>query len=141
MWKFLSALNLVCIIFISGCSKNSNILNKYDLKFASIQNSYVFKWPALGFVWNTDDKLDDLPQDVSALTIPEGGSMSGYVFNFYKKNMTKIVNVNGEYDKYYIDKIVNVKITILKASAFDRHDRRAGYIITSFSAEIPNKKN
>ncbi|WP_338966933.1 hypothetical protein [Spiroplasma endosymbiont of Lonchoptera lutea] len=111
--------------------------NSCKLEFASIKNSYVFKWPALGFVWNTDDKLDDLPQDVSALTIPEGGNMSGYVFNFYKKNMTKIVNVNREYDKYYIDKIVNVKITIVKASALNRHDRRAGYIITSFSAEMP----
>ncbi|WP_342263812.1 hypothetical protein [Spiroplasma endosymbiont of Clivina fossor] len=59
--------------------------NGCKLEFASIQNSYIFKWPALGFVWNTDDKLDDLPQDVSALTIPERGSMSGYVFNFYKK--------------------------------------------------------
>ncbi|WP_375315235.1 hypothetical protein [Spiroplasma endosymbiont of Tipula paludosa] len=56
--------------------------NSCKLEFASIQNSYVFKWPSLGYVWNTDDKLDDLPQDVSALTIPEGGSMSGYVFNF-----------------------------------------------------------
>ncbi|WP_342189523.1 hypothetical protein [Spiroplasma endosymbiont of Dilophus febrilis] len=112
--------------------------NSCKLEFASIQNSYVFKWPSLGYVWNTDDKLDDLPQDVSALTIPEGGSMSGYVFNFYKKNTTKIVNVNSEYDKYYIDKIVNVKITILKASTFDRYDRRAGYIITSFSAEMPS---
>ncbi len=31
MLKFLSALNLVCVMFISGCSKNSNDLKTYKL--------------------------------------------------------------------------------------------------------------
>ncbi len=30
MRKFLSALNLVCVMFVFGCSKNSNVLNKYE---------------------------------------------------------------------------------------------------------------
>ncbi|WP_215825740.1 hypothetical protein [Spiroplasma endosymbiont of 'Nebria riversi'] len=41
MWKFLSALNLVCIMFISGCNKNSNDLKKYDLEFSNIYNSFL----------------------------------------------------------------------------------------------------
>ncbi|WP_375315134.1 hypothetical protein [Spiroplasma endosymbiont of Tipula paludosa] len=44
MWKFLSVLNLVCIMFISGCIKNSNDLKKYDLEFARIkQSAFIYK--------------------------------------------------------------------------------------------------
>ncbi|WP_342264202.1 hypothetical protein [Spiroplasma endosymbiont of Clivina fossor] len=49
MWKFLSALNLVCVMFIFGCSKNSNDLKTYKLQFSKIDKSV---WVISGFSLN-----------------------------------------------------------------------------------------
>ncbi|WP_338967712.1 hypothetical protein [Spiroplasma endosymbiont of Lonchoptera lutea] len=130
MRKFLSALNLVCVMFISGCSKNSNDLKKYDLEFVEILNSsftpstYNLKdgWLDVAFVKN------QLPNDLGPVGNYIYWSIIKTVRDFYEKNFTSI-----EHNEYYIDKIINVKITFTKNKDLTFSE----YLITSFSAEMP----
>ncbi|WP_215826168.1 hypothetical protein [Spiroplasma endosymbiont of 'Nebria riversi'] len=66
MRKFLSALNLMCVVFISGCSKNISNFKKYDLSFPEISNSYLTIIRNFDSVTGIDisDVKNQLPSDI-----------------------------------------------------------------------------
>ncbi|WP_342189465.1 hypothetical protein [Spiroplasma endosymbiont of Dilophus febrilis] len=146
MRKFLSALNLICVMFIFGCSKNSNDFKKYDFSFSEISNSYltVINGGPTMFI-NIDDVKSQLPSNVvpdihvwtefdSHSFRYDGYSTRQEVQNFYKSNAKKVSGNFGNtpYDRYIIDKLVDVKIT------FSNKNYRQEWGVISFSAEMPH---
>ncbi|WP_339023875.1 hypothetical protein [Spiroplasma endosymbiont of Agriotes lineatus] len=132
--KFLIALGLANIMFVSACNSiNSKIEKKYNLEFAEILNSsfvntsvsnYLTGWLQINSVKN------QLPSDTGYsdfyIVYNDGnGNIISSVFDFYKKNGVL------KNKTYSIDKIVNVKITIARSN-FDN------FWITSFSTEMPH---
>ncbi|WP_342263152.1 MULTISPECIES: hypothetical protein [unclassified Spiroplasma] len=140
MRKFLSALNLVCIMFISGCNRGNNTLitdnaKKYELNFIEILNSNFTSSTSndWGGWLNISSIKNELPFDVSNSVEPLTSykPIDGFkdIRIFYERNG------KSESNKYTIDKIVNVKITFSK----NKDLGFSQYLITSFFAEIPNK--
>ncbi|WP_342277585.1 hypothetical protein [Spiroplasma endosymbiont of Nephrotoma flavescens] len=135
MWKFLSTLNLVGLIFISACS-NSNNFKEYNLQFASVKNSGLILIPK---------NYDMLDFTKSNILLPNFLALQKQ-FYVYNSEFTNLYNKNGVYKKingyqidgstydvrsYWLDEIVNVKILFKKVSGI--------YRIVLFSAEMPNK--
>ncbi|WP_342262968.1 MULTISPECIES: hypothetical protein [unclassified Spiroplasma] len=141
MWKFLSALNLVCIMFISGCSKNSNDLKKYDLEFASIKQSAFIYNPYFQNNFNSNllqvkNQGLNIPYDISRnvgggyfpnpsliLLVKEKSNVYDEVNNFYRNNGTYSSNA------YVVDSLVKFKISIYESEGI--------FYLNSFSAEMP----
>ncbi|WP_215826215.1 hypothetical protein [Spiroplasma endosymbiont of 'Nebria riversi'] len=157
MRKFLSALNLICIMLTFGCSKNSNVLKTYKLQFSKISKS---AWISSNFLY----RPQYLEIDASDLNIPnylneqvshngkftirntEQNSVIGFAFYLLVDVRSNVYNQLGDFylnnstrksafskDFYVIDTLVDVKISI--------HKLEDGFYLTSFSAEVPNKKN
>ncbi|WP_338981936.1 hypothetical protein [Spiroplasma endosymbiont of Eupeodes luniger] len=145
MRKFLSALNLVCVMLISGCNKNSSNFKKYDFSFSEISNSYLTIVPSFNSTAiDISNVKNQLPSDI---VVPNSGfegfeygfrydnsSTKKAVQDFYKSNATKVVkgNVPGGsyYERYNIDKLVDVKIT------FSNQNYSQRWNIISFSAVV-----
>ncbi|WP_215826156.1 hypothetical protein [Spiroplasma endosymbiont of 'Nebria riversi'] len=149
MRKFLSALNLMCVVFISGCSKNISNFKKYDLSFPEISNSYLTIIRNFDSVTGIDisDVKNQLPSDI---VVPNSDfedfeyGFKYYDYNdfstrikvrdFYKSNATRVVKdsfpIVSYYEKYFIDKLVDVKIT------FSNQNYYQNWVITSFYAKM-----
>ncbi|WP_339025227.1 hypothetical protein [Spiroplasma endosymbiont of Agriotes lineatus] len=137
MWKFLSTLNLISVMFISGCNKNSIDLKKYDLEFSGIYNSFLIPSKIGGgakikFQDNIDLPLEIKRTHIFSLSL---GNKNKDWINFYKNN-----GVKKNYDDfsyldsgfgYEISEIIKVKITFTKSIELS-------YSITSFYAKISN---
>ncbi|WP_342262418.1 hypothetical protein [Spiroplasma endosymbiont of Dromius quadrimaculatus] len=139
MRKFLSALNLLCVMLISGCNKNSNDFKSYDLDFTSVKNSGLVIIPSvdtgavlLDFT-KSDILLPDFPLPQKQFYLYSSEFTNLYNKNgVYKKiNGYRIYNFTYDVDSYWLEEIVNVKISFEKVSSV--------YRIVSFSAEMPNK--
>ncbi|WP_342223561.1 hypothetical protein [Spiroplasma endosymbiont of Asaphidion curtum] len=104
--------------------------NSCNFEFSEILNSsftpstYNLKdgWLDVAFVKN------QLPNDLGPVGNYIYWSIVKTVRDFYEKNFTSI-----EHNEYYIDKIINVKITFTKNKDLTFSE----YLITSFSAEMP----
>ncbi|WP_342262334.1 MULTISPECIES: hypothetical protein [unclassified Spiroplasma] len=137
MRKFLSALNLITAMFISGCNKNSNDLKKYDLEFPIIYNSFLIpskigSGAKIKFQDNIDLPLEIKRTRIFSLSL---GNKNKDWINFYKNN-----GVKKQYDDfsyldsdfgYQISEIIKVEITFTKSIGLS-------YSITSFSAKMPH---
>ncbi|WP_338981879.1 hypothetical protein [Spiroplasma endosymbiont of Eupeodes luniger] len=131
MRKFLSALNLVCVIFISGCNKNSSNFKKYDLSFSEVLNSSLVLDFVNGSVFSGSLSLPNLnfPSDVhSSVFNINDFVLFETIYSFYRDNGVK----NGEI--LMIEKLLKLEISLNKIDYGSY-----GYEITSFSAEMPNK--
>ncbi|WP_338981369.1 hypothetical protein [Spiroplasma endosymbiont of Eupeodes luniger] len=137
MWKLLSTLNLISVMFISGCNKNSSDLKKYDLEFPSIYNSFLIPSKIGGGAKIKFQDNIDLPLEIKRtriFSLSLGNKNKDWI-NFYKNN-----GVKKNYDDfsyldsdfgYEISEIIKVKITFTKSIGLF-------YSITSFYAKIPN---
>ncbi|WP_342223653.1 hypothetical protein [Spiroplasma endosymbiont of Asaphidion curtum] len=139
MRKFLSTLNLVCVMFVSGCNKNSNDFKSYDLEFASVKNSGLIIIPnvdtgavLLDFT-KSDILLPDFPLSQKQFYLFSSEFTNLYNKNgIYKKiNGYRIYNFTYDVDSYWLEEIVNVKISFEKVLSL--------YRIVLFSAKMPNK--
>ncbi|WP_338982304.1 hypothetical protein [Spiroplasma endosymbiont of Eupeodes luniger] len=135
MRKFLSALNLVCVMFIFGCRSNniSTIDNfkKYELVFTEILNSELWlNSPAEGS-YRLHFPNDILPNDLKKKNLfLKGQDNIESVLNFYKNN-----GIDNGGILITIPKIINVKI---KFQLIKSQLVQICYI-TSFYAEMSNK--
>jgi hypothetical protein len=137
MLKFLSTLNLISVMFISGCNKNSSDLKKYDLEFSGIYNSFLIPSKIGGGAKIKFQDNIDLPLEIKRtriFSLSLGNKNKDWI-NFYKNN-----GVKKKYDDfsyldsdfgYEISEIIKVKITFTKSIGLS-------YSITSFYAKIPN---
>ncbi|WP_342264386.1 hypothetical protein [Spiroplasma endosymbiont of Clivina fossor] len=111
-------------------TNSSQCGNSCNFEFSEILNSsftpstYNLKdgWLDVAFVKN------QLPNDLGPVGNYIYWSIVKTVRDFYEKNFTSI-----EHNEYYIDKIINVKITFTKNKDLTFSE----YLITSFSAEMP----
>ncbi|WP_215826286.1 hypothetical protein [Spiroplasma endosymbiont of 'Nebria riversi'] len=143
MWKkSLTILNLVNVMLVSACNHaNSKIEKKYNLEFVSLDNTLLIYPYAVENIGNLifyggisplHSNIEERFSNYINFEI-EKGVVLDKIVKFYKDN-----GIYGTYKRfnfdtgYLINKIVNVKFSI----SFKSTD----YYITSFSAEIPNKK-
>ncbi|WP_342190107.1 hypothetical protein [Spiroplasma endosymbiont of Dilophus febrilis] len=134
MRKFLSALNLVCVMFIFGCRSNNiattDNFKKYELVFAEILNSELWLNSPTEDSYRLYFPNDILPNDLKNKNLfLKGQDNIESVLNFYKSN-----GIDNKGILITIPKIINVKI---KFQLIQSQLVQIWYI-TSFYAEIPN---
>ncbi|WP_342264312.1 hypothetical protein [Spiroplasma endosymbiont of Clivina fossor] len=153
MRKFLSALNLVCVMFIFGCSKNGNDLKTYKLQFSKIgksawvisgygQGSYHLEIDATDLKLSSDFDIqigngDFVQRPALQLFVDKDSAGYNQINNFYRSNGSYKFKPFKEF--YFIDNLINFKVFLNKKVPQGLNTKM--FHITSFSTEIPNKKN
>ncbi|WP_342223902.1 hypothetical protein [Spiroplasma endosymbiont of Asaphidion curtum] len=138
MRKFLSALNLVCVLFIFGC--RSNVYEK-KLQFSSLNNTFfnVESFGSAGRITFYDESVR-FPGDMSEKSfLIENQSINNPIKDFFKqegvykpKPSEDILTTYG----WEIPKLESIKVSFVYLDRYQLN--KPQYFISSFLAKIPN---
>ncbi|WP_342262695.1 hypothetical protein [Spiroplasma endosymbiont of Dromius quadrimaculatus] len=156
MWKFLSALNLVCVMFVSGCNKaNISELGEKNIcgdgcgfEFSVLKNTFFniesFPVPSAGRITFFDDNVSFSSDIVKTSFLLENRQSGNLIERFFEKNGFRTRKVVGNFSNtqnfsvegWQISELVNVEIIFAFKSWKDISDSQ--YYIREFTAHLPS---
>ncbi|WP_342190045.1 hypothetical protein [Spiroplasma endosymbiont of Dilophus febrilis] len=156
MWKILLALNLLCVMFFSGCNKaniselgEENICgNSCSFEFSVLKNTFFniesFPVPSAGRITFFDDNVSFSSDIVKTSFFLENRQSGNLIEHFFQKNGFRTRKVIGNFSNaqnfsvegWQIPELVNVKIIFAFKSWKKISDSQ--YYIRDFTADLPS---